>query len=242
MATSNAPHIQTLLTKGTLIGQRSAESWDRGQAGQLDAQRAITETRAHAGNTVIEAADGATAIMAIMAIKNDAERLDAVVLDYRLPDSNDLALLASVPRLSPGSARHPDDRIRNTGRGERRVRVGRLPRAAQTIRDARSQIAAGGARQQVRPCPFGESSLERLREVRSRCFGCHAGTVAATVSSPIPATGTVTQRRFSRRPRRTLTWAAQRNRWIPYDVRRARSMYAATLRRLIAIAIVFHAT
>jgi two-component system response regulator PilR (NtrC family) len=61
----------------------------------------ITETLAHAGHTVIEAADGATAVMAL---KNETERIDAVVLDYRLPDSNDLTLLSTVRRLSPESA------------------------------------------------------------------------------------------------------------------------------------------
>ena len=62
---------------------------------------AIAETLAQAGHTVIEAQDGASAIRAL---KNDAEGIDAVVLDYRLPDSNDLALLAAVRGLSPGSA------------------------------------------------------------------------------------------------------------------------------------------
>ena len=61
----------------------------------------ITETLAHAGHTVIEAADGASAIMAL---KHDAERIDAVVLDYRLPDSDDLTLLATVRRLLPDGA------------------------------------------------------------------------------------------------------------------------------------------
>jgi two-component system response regulator PilR (NtrC family) len=61
----------------------------------------ITETLAHAGHSVIEAADGATAVMAL---KNDTERIDAVVLDYRLPDSDDLTLLSTVRRLSPESA------------------------------------------------------------------------------------------------------------------------------------------
>ena len=60
----------------------------------------ITETLAHAGHTVIEAADGASAIAALT---NDDERIDAVVLDYRLPDSNDLTLLATVRRLLPDS-------------------------------------------------------------------------------------------------------------------------------------------
>jgi DNA-binding NtrC family response regulator len=61
----------------------------------------IAETLTHSGHTVSEAADGTTAIMAL---KNDAERIDAVVLDYRLSDSNDLTLLATVRRLRPDSA------------------------------------------------------------------------------------------------------------------------------------------
>ena len=61
----------------------------------------IAETLAHAGHTVIEAKDGATAVRAL---RYDAERPDAVVLDYRLPDSNDLTLLATIRQLSPESA------------------------------------------------------------------------------------------------------------------------------------------
>jgi DNA-binding NtrC family response regulator len=61
----------------------------------------IAETLAHAGHAVIEAEDGASAVMAL---KNDAERIDAVVLDYRLPDSSDLSLLATVRRLRPETA------------------------------------------------------------------------------------------------------------------------------------------
>lgn len=61
----------------------------------------ITETLAQAGHTVIEAADGATAIGVL---ENDAGRIDAVVLDYRLPDSDDLTLLSTIRRLSPASA------------------------------------------------------------------------------------------------------------------------------------------
>jgi DNA-binding NtrC family response regulator len=60
----------------------------------------IAETLAHAGHTVIEAEDGASAITAL---KKGAEAIDAVVLDYRLPDSNDLTLLATVRRLAPDS-------------------------------------------------------------------------------------------------------------------------------------------
>ena len=61
----------------------------------------IAETLAHAGHKVIEAEDGATAIRTL---KNAAEAIDAVVLDYRLPDSNDLTLVATVRRLAPKSA------------------------------------------------------------------------------------------------------------------------------------------
>ena len=61
----------------------------------------IAETLAHAGHVVIEAEDGATAIRALT---NAREPVDAVLLDYRLPDSNDLTLLATLRQLSPGSA------------------------------------------------------------------------------------------------------------------------------------------
>ena len=61
----------------------------------------IAETLAQAGHAVIEAEDGASAIRAL---KSDAEAIDAVVLDYCLPDSDDLTLLTTVRRLSPDSA------------------------------------------------------------------------------------------------------------------------------------------
>lgn len=61
----------------------------------------IAETLASAGHSVIGATDGTSAIVAI---GNTAGRIDAIVLDYRLPDSNDLTLLATLRRLSPGSA------------------------------------------------------------------------------------------------------------------------------------------
>ena len=60
----------------------------------------IAETLADAGHTVIEAEDGATAVQALTAA---AEPVDAVLLDYRLPDSDDLTLLADIRRLSPRS-------------------------------------------------------------------------------------------------------------------------------------------
>ena len=62
---------------------------------------AIAETLTHAGHSVIEADGGATAIRAL---RDSVEAMDAVVLDYRLSDSNDLTLLATVRQLSPKSA------------------------------------------------------------------------------------------------------------------------------------------
>lgn len=61
----------------------------------------IVETLAHAGHTVIEAENGGTAITTL---QKTVEPIDAIILDYRLPDSNDLTLLATVRRLSPASA------------------------------------------------------------------------------------------------------------------------------------------
>jgi DNA-binding NtrC family response regulator len=61
----------------------------------------IVETLVQAGHTVIEAGNGAAALRAL---SNSPEPVDAIALDYRLPDSNDLTLLATIRRLSPGSA------------------------------------------------------------------------------------------------------------------------------------------
>ena len=49
---------------------------------------------------VVEAGDGASAIRAL----DEGEPFDAVVLDYRLPDSNDLNLLATIRRVAPQAA------------------------------------------------------------------------------------------------------------------------------------------
>ena len=60
----------------------------------------IAETLAQEGHTVMEATSAATAVKAL-ANEHD---IDVVLLDYRLPDSNDLGLLANVRRLQPQSA------------------------------------------------------------------------------------------------------------------------------------------
>jgi DNA-binding NtrC family response regulator len=62
---------------------------------------AITEMLSEAGHIVIEAAD---AVAAVRALTSSVEAVDVVVLDCRLPDSKDLALLAAIRRLSPRSA------------------------------------------------------------------------------------------------------------------------------------------
>jgi two-component system response regulator AtoC len=62
---------------------------------------AIRETLTDAGHSVVEAESAANAVRALA---NSVEPIDVVVLDYRLPDSSDLALLAAIRRLSPRTA------------------------------------------------------------------------------------------------------------------------------------------
>src|SRR5687767_1913302 len=61
----------------------------------------ITETLGQEGHTVMEAGNAASAVKAM---EDADEDIDVVLLDYRLPDSNDLGLLANVRRLQPRSA------------------------------------------------------------------------------------------------------------------------------------------
>jgi DNA-binding NtrC family response regulator len=58
----------------------------------------VAETLTVYGDSVIAAANGADAIRAIVAAP---ERLDVVLLDYRLPDCSALAVLAMVKCLAP---------------------------------------------------------------------------------------------------------------------------------------------
>ena len=58
----------------------------------------LAETLKEQGHDVVEAGDGHGAEMAV---RNASEPFDVVLMDYRLPDSNDLLLLASIRRLSP---------------------------------------------------------------------------------------------------------------------------------------------
>ena len=60
----------------------------------------IQETLNRAGCLVMEAADGATAVRLLQAT---ADPVDVVLLDFRLPDSNDLQLLSKIRVLTPSS-------------------------------------------------------------------------------------------------------------------------------------------
>jgi DNA-binding NtrC family response regulator len=57
----------------------------------------LAESFADLGYAVSEAGDGASAL----AQASDGDTFDAIVLDYRLPDSNDLHLLETIRQLQP---------------------------------------------------------------------------------------------------------------------------------------------
>jgi len=59
----------------------------------------LTETLKDAGHTVAEAGNAESTLLRL----TDGH-FDVVLLDYRLPDSNDLNLLSAIRRLSPQSA------------------------------------------------------------------------------------------------------------------------------------------
>ena len=61
----------------------------------------LAEVLSSCGHRVTEA-DSARAALDALAIAREA--IDVVLLDYRLPDSADLGLLARIRQLSPGSA------------------------------------------------------------------------------------------------------------------------------------------
>lgn len=59
----------------------------------------VVETLIERGFEVVEAPDGRTAVSEI----DGKQAFDVVLLDFRLPDSNDLKLLSTIRRQSPGS-------------------------------------------------------------------------------------------------------------------------------------------
>ena len=60
----------------------------------------LSETLSGSGHHIVEAGDGQAAVQAVT---NSARPFDVVLLDFRLPDSNDLSLLSRLRRLAPGS-------------------------------------------------------------------------------------------------------------------------------------------
>ena len=58
----------------------------------------VAETLTNYGYEVVETGDGHSARKAL---DDASHEFDVVLLDFRLPDSNDLSLLASIRRMSP---------------------------------------------------------------------------------------------------------------------------------------------
>lgn len=61
----------------------------------------LAETLENAGHSVLEAGDRAEAWKAV---SKPGEGFDVILLDYRLPDSDDLTLLAAIRRAAPRTA------------------------------------------------------------------------------------------------------------------------------------------
>lgn len=60
----------------------------------------LSETLADSGHEIVEAGDGSSAVQAVA---NSPRPFDVVLLDFRLPDSNDLSLLSRLRGLAPNS-------------------------------------------------------------------------------------------------------------------------------------------
>jgi DNA-binding NtrC family response regulator len=60
----------------------------------------LAETLTDRGHTVTEAGDGKEALRVVT---DSANRPNVVLLDYRLPDSNDLSLFTAIKRELPGA-------------------------------------------------------------------------------------------------------------------------------------------
>jgi DNA-binding NtrC family response regulator len=61
----------------------------------------IAETLAQDGHSVLEAD---TAASALLALEESDQPVDVVLLDFRLPDSNDFTLLRNIRRIAPAAA------------------------------------------------------------------------------------------------------------------------------------------
>jgi two-component system, NtrC family, response regulator AtoC len=61
----------------------------------------VAETLEAAGHSVVQASDGSSALAALHTMGKD---VDVVLLDFRLPDSNDLTLLGNIRHHAPKAA------------------------------------------------------------------------------------------------------------------------------------------
>ena len=86
------------------------------------------------GHTVVEASCGADVVTLL---RQAPDRFDVVVLDYRLPDSRDLALLDEIRRLAPTSAV-----VMMTAYAEERVKTDAVDRGALTVLGKPFQVRA----------------------------------------------------------------------------------------------------
>jgi DNA-binding NtrC family response regulator len=62
---------------------------------------AVAETLIEAGHSVLQATDASTALRAV---GPTSQPFDVVLLDFRLPDSDDLSLLEQIRQRTPSSA------------------------------------------------------------------------------------------------------------------------------------------
>jgi DNA-binding NtrC family response regulator len=83
-----SPHLPPLSLHVLVVDDEALIRWS------------LTETLAEEGHRVEEAGDAATALELLAS----AEPFDAVLLDYHLPDSNDLTLLGRIGCLAPEAA------------------------------------------------------------------------------------------------------------------------------------------
>ena len=60
----------------------------------------VAETLKAAGHLVVQAADARSALIALQSMRD----VDVVLLDYRLPDSDDLGLLGKIRHAAPDAA------------------------------------------------------------------------------------------------------------------------------------------
>lgn len=61
----------------------------------------VAETLTAAGHSVVQASDGSSALAALQTM---GHAVDVILLDYRLPDSNDLTLLGNIRHRAPEAA------------------------------------------------------------------------------------------------------------------------------------------